>query len=262
MAARRSSTRRLVALLLAVSVAAMIVDHVEPAVFTPTRRAANDLAEPARDGTAAAIDEVEAIVVGATRYRAVEAENERLRAQLSATGSQSGRRTDAEVELERLLDALKIEYAPGLPSVTARVVTDRRSLVDHVLEIDKGSGAGLTEGMPVVTGQGLVGVTTIVSTDRSFVEPITDPGTAIGLRHRGGFGVASGEGAGRLLDLTPDPRSEVAVTAGTRFVTSGLDRSIYPPNLPVGEADDSLALRPYVDFDALSYVTVLLWESS
>jgi cell shape-determining protein MreC len=55
---------------------------------------------------------------------------------------------------------------------------------------------------------------------------------------------------------------------GDAVVTSGLDRSTYPANIPVGEVvsqqdtndltEQSLLIEPYADLDGLSYVAVLL----
>jgi cell shape-determining protein MreC len=64
------------------------------------------------------------------------------------------------------------------------------------------------------------------------------------------------------------PRAEVA--AGTGVVTSGVDRSAFPPGIPVGTVDSvrqgsgglalELMVDPLVDVDQLSYVTVLQWQ--
>jgi cell shape-determining protein MreC len=85
----------------------------------------------------------------------------------------------------------------------------------------------------------------------------------------GDLGTASGRGRDDPLsvDSAINPRTEVA--EGTGVVTSGVDRSAYPPGIPVGtvsaarEGSGGLALDldvdPLVDVDRLSYLTVMLW---
>ncbi|HEX6569816.1 MAG TPA: rod shape-determining protein MreC, partial [Acidimicrobiales bacterium] len=86
----------------------------------------------------------------------------------------------------------------------------------------------------------------------------------------GELGTAEGRGRDQPLkvDSSIAPDSEVA--EGTGVVTSGVDRSAYPPGIPVGtvssvrEGSGGLALElvvePLVDADQLSYVTVLQWQ--
>ena len=70
------------------------------------------------------------------------------------------------------------------------------------------------------------------------------------------------------VDSSIAPRTEVE--AGTGMVTSGVDRSAFPPGIPVGKVTATaqgagglaleLTLEPLVDVDQLSYVTVLQWQ--
>ena len=142
----------------------------------------------------------------------------------------------------------------------------------YVVDLDKGSEAGIKVGMPVVTGSGLVGRITLVTAGRSQVQLITDPDFKVGVRvvTTQELGTARGRGNGRSLrvDTAIDP--ELGIEDGARLTTSGTDRSAFPPSIPVAEvigttdASGGLVLdlfaEPYAALDSLTFVNVLLWE--
>jgi hypothetical protein len=96
--------------------------------------------------------------------------------------------------------------------------------------------------------------------------------------------LARGRGPGQPLELQGDVDPNLGVTDGDALVTSGLDQSLYPPDVLVGRvigtgrAPDGSGAPPvtapggqpvplrgvevelFVDLRALSYVTVLLWR--
>lgn len=241
----------------------MTVDVMYPPLFGRSRQAALGLSDPARSGVERVSERIGLAWVGLAAYPELEAENERLRAQLAVAASQPGRQADAEAELRRLLAGSELSYAPDLPAVVARVVSDRRSTAGRTVELNKGSDSGVAAGMPVVTALGLVGVTTIVSAERSVVGLMTAEGSAIGVRVVDGVALVSGRGEGEALAISFEPGLEPRIETGARVVTSGVDRSRYPGNLPVGAIGpgDEPQVVPFVDFDDLSYVTVLLWRA-
>jgi rod shape-determining protein MreC len=126
--------------------------------------------------------------------------------------------------------------------------------------------------MPVATGGGLVGRVTQVTGSSAQVDLVTDPEFRVGVRlaTTGDLGTARGQGRDDPLavDSAMSPRAEVA--AGTGVVTSGVDRSAFPPGIPVGTVDSvrqgsgglalELMVDPLIDVDQLSYVTVLQWQ--
>jgi rod shape-determining protein MreC len=142
----------------------------------------------------------------------------------------------------------------------------------HTIEIDKGSSAGVKVGMPVITGAGLVGRVEQVTNGRSVVRLITDPGLDVGvlLEHSRDVGVAHGDGDGRPLKLDRgiDPKTDI--DRGEVAYTSGVDRSSFPPDIPVGtvtavamagdQLQQNVELEPLADLDQLAFVRVMLWE--
>jgi rod shape-determining protein MreC len=236
-----------------------------------------------REGAATVVSPVEGAVEavtspvrnawhGITDYDDVMAENDRLRSELAESQAAGIRQSDAEQQLGDLSASLNLPFAGDVPKVTARVVSGPRSNFSHAIEIDKGSDAGLAVGMPVATGGGLVGRVTQVTGSSAQVDLVTDPEFRVGVRlaTTGDLGTARGQGRDDPLavDSAMSPRAEVA--AGTGVVTSGVDRSAFPPGIPVGTVDSvrqgsgglalELMVDPLIDVDQLSYVTVLQWQ--
>jgi len=203
---------------------------------------------------------------GAVHYNDLQLENDRLRAEVARLEGELARLPDVEADLEALMAATDLEFAAGLSQVTARVVSDRRTGIERIVEINRGSVAGIRAGMPVVVGNGLAGfVAQVIDDDRSVIRLITDSRASVGVVgvDTGQTGVASGDGSNSELPLDPLLRIE-NLTEGERFETTALSLR-YPPDIPVGvlvkRADDAAVyLQPFVDFERLGFVTVLLTE--
>jgi rod shape-determining protein MreC len=154
--------------------------------------------------------------------------------------------------------------------LTARVIGAGSSPLSRTLEIDRGSLAGVKRGMPVIAGQGLVGVIQRVGWSTAEVITIADDKVAVRavvVRTR-----ARGRVRGRgLFPQFKLKLSEVLrgddVAAGDRVITSGLD-GIFPAGIPIGEVTAVLVepgvqhrvsdVEPYVDFARLEHVSVIL----
>jgi rod shape-determining protein MreC len=237
----------------------------------------------AREGAANALDPVENLVDrvtspvrnawhGVTDYDEVKAENDRLRARVAEAGSQKVTGADAEKQLGDLSKVLDLPYAGSLPTVTARVVSGPRSNFSHAVEIDKGSKDGLQVGMPAAAAAGLVGKVTQVTDSSATVQLITDPEFRVGVRlaTTGSLGTARGQGRDEPLVVDSSMNPQAKVAKGTGLTTSGIDQSTFPPGVPVGTVQSvragsgglslELVVKPLVDVDRLSYITVLRWE--
>lgn len=265
---RRSSERGstpVVVLLMATAVVAIAADYWQPSTFDAMRRSALMISEPVREG----IDDAAYPIVGAWHgatggYAKTIEENERLWFRVGELEGEPSRVVDLEHELLRVGEATDLAFVENLSAMPARVIVNRRSPSGAVLEIDKGTTDGIRIGMPVVTGSGLVGTIALASEDRSVVRPITDIDTKVGVRSLSHLGLVSGRGSGDNLGLELDPTIDMDLSDGTRLVTSGLDRSLFPDNLPVGVVVTNEAgereVEPLVAFDQLGYVSVLGWE--
>jgi rod shape-determining protein MreC len=228
--------------------------------FAPVQRTSDRVFAPVGD-----------FVGGILHYGDLEAENERLRDEISDMRGDVYRADDADRERRALLDQLDLPLPDDIPRVDARVVSTSPSNFAFTVEIDKGTGAGIATGMPVVTGAGLVGRITDVSRNRAVVQLLTDKEFSVGIRlgETGDVGVANGTGSlhSMTLDLI-DPQT--AVDDGAVVVTSGLQQSQFPPGYPVGKVtkkelrpnalQQDVTIEPVVDLERLTFLTVLQWN--
>jgi rod shape-determining protein MreC len=271
---RRTGRSRLtLALLVLTSLAVLTLDFRDSSIVSGARRLASTAFSPVRGAAETVSEPFTDAWHGVTGFGDLEAENERLRAQLDEIEGESVRDADAAEQLDALLDQLQIEWVGDIPTATARVVAGPASNFSHTIEIDKGSDHGFDEGMPVVTGAGLVGRLVQVSAGRSVVQLITDPDFAVGVRLVPGDspGTARGTGEGEHLVVDTGLPDEETVRRGTALTTSGADRSAFPASIPVGRVRGTregsggltldLIVEPLADTTKLSFVTVMLWES-
>ena len=259
--------RRLVLLLIITAVALMTVDVRGIGPLDRAREVTLTLTRPLRDAAQWAAGPLIDGWRGAVHHDDLVAENAELRSRLAELQGRLDRVPAVEAELAELLRATELAFAGDLPRVTARVASDRRTGLERVVEIDKGSDHGLGAGMPVVTGTGLVGRLELITPRRSVVRLITEPSMNVGVRSRSGVvGVARGQGADEPLTLElSDARTDPG-SPGERFRTTGSARSVYPPDIPVGrlvgaaEPGGELQLQPLADLERLHFLTVLRWE--
>ena len=191
-------------------------------------------------------------------YDAVVDENERLRAEVARLEGEVARLPDIEADFEALKEATGVPIDETIPRVTAKIVSDRDTGIERIIEIDRGSADGVVAGMPVIVGSGLVGrVLDVYGDHRSTLRLITDPRFDVGVSgiSSGETGLATGDGDGRPLRLEIQAQGLDRVSAGERF----------PPDIPVGVyafdvATNTASLEPFVDLDGLVFVTVLLIE--
>jgi rod shape-determining protein MreC len=259
-------------LLILTSVTVLTLDFRNSGLIDGARDTAADVVGPVRDAVETATEPVTDAWNGMTRYGDLEAENRRLRERLEELEGDASLDTAAAEELDTLLDQLEIEWLGDILETRARVVSGPASSFSHTIEIDKGSDAGISEGMPVVTGAGLVGRAVQVSSHRTTVQLLTDPDIRVGVKIEGtrNFGTARGNGRDEPLTVDSNLEADADIERGTELLTSGIDGSAFPGLIPVArvtatrESSGGQALelraRPRVDFDQLAYVTVLLWE--
>lgn len=260
-------SRRLVVLLVITAIALMTIDVRGFGPLDRAREVTLTVTRPPRDLARWAVSPAVAAWRGLVHYDDLTAENAQLRDRIAELEGALARAPEAEAELAELLRASDISFIGDIPRVTARVVTDRETGLDRLVEIDKGSDDGLRSGMPVVTGTGLVGRLELVTPRTSVVRLITQPQVNVGVKARSGaIGLAQGDGTGQPLALELSQTRADLTRPGQRFETTGAERSVFPPGIPVGRlvgdpaSDDELHLEPTADLDRLGYVTVLLWE--
>jgi rod shape-determining protein MreC len=236
------------------------------------REGALDAFTPVKDTADSVFSPVSNAWNGIFNYDDLEDENARLKQQLAEA---RGDRSEAEAistEHEELLSLQKLPFTGAIPKEDARVITSPVSNFELSFQINKGRGAGISKGMPVVAGDGLVGRVVRVSANQSVVQLLTDRDWAGGIKLVRSNEVALAEGRGRDNPLDGSLISpKVKVREGERVVTSGLVQSgAYPPGIPVGKVlrveeaegglDQRAEIEPHVDVDHLTFVSVLKWE--
>ncbi len=126
-------------------------------------------------------------------------------------------------------------------------------------------------GMPVVSGQGLMGIVAEASSDEATVQLVTDPDLSVSVRYgrNGNTAVVGGQGGGRPLSVDYVP-PRTPVSQGETLFTSGLAHGLFPEGIPVarmsssssanGSAQEVVNATPIADLTNPQYVAVLEWE--
>lgn len=277
---RRSGRSRLTILLLVLtSITVLTLDFRGVGFLGDARRAVGSALSPLQGAADFVASPFQNTWNGITGYDELEAENEALRVQVDQLEGEVARNADVAAQYDELVSQVDIPWVGGLSTATARVVQQPASSFSHVIGIDKGSGAGIREGMPVVVGDGeglggLVGRVIDVGEGHSSVQLVTDPEFRVGVRlvTSQRVGTASGQGAGRDLriDTGIEPGEADADLPSLEIVTtSGIDdRSSFPASIPVGKVTRTrptnggltleVFVEPLADLDELSFVSVVL----
>jgi len=271
MSRRTGRSRFILPVLILISITVITLDYRGVGFIDSARNTSIDAVSPVTNSLKRVFHPVTNVWNGIFNYDRVSKENERLRAELDDTRGSTLAAVDAEHQRQELLALLNLDYLGNVPTVAARVVSGAPSNFDATIEINRGSGAGIKVGMPVVTGAGLVGNVVRVTGQRSVVRLLTDPTFAVGVSvpSVNDEGIAKGTGPDRPLSLDLiDAQSKVGV--GSVVITSGLEGSLYPAGIPVGTVRSvrhpagalqlDITVDPAADLDHLSFVKVVQWE--
>jgi rod shape-determining protein MreC len=265
---RRDPQRMLFSILVVVSIVLIVVSGR----FSGTLRSgAHDAMAPVRSAVDRAFAPARTVAGDITDYRSLQAENQRLRRTAADLRGQlrRNRGVGAEVgELEKLIDLPNVEDATG---IAARVTGGAPSNFDRTVAINKGATKGIRVGYPVVTGEGLVGTVTSVSTNQATVTLVDSSNLGVGVRLETSNAVAitSPRTGDRLvpLEFISDPFAKVQ--KGELVFTAAVNNAAFPPAIPVAtvtsysKAPQDLAptilVAPLVNLDNLDFVKVLRW---
>jgi rod shape-determining protein MreC len=197
-------------------------------------------------------------------------DNARLRTEIGNLQSQIDQARsvigeNAQLRREMNLSASYVTARRVFAQVDGRVPSNYKWAVF----LDKGTQDGIRTDMAVVNADGLVGKIVQATPHTSTVLLLIDPQAGAGARVQGigDTGVIQGQGGSESLKLSfISPNANVSV--GDSVVTSGYDRGIFPPQIPIGsvnhvsvsgaQLEKVITVTPDVNFTSLDVVQVLV----
>jgi rod shape-determining protein MreC len=195
--------------------------------------------------------------------RQVRQQNKLLLERAQALESRNSALLEYEFENKSLRDLLAMKESRQLEGRVATVIGYDPSSWQRAIVVDKGSADGVTVGMAVVSGSGLVGQVTNVGRGSSRVLLITDPLSGVDALIQGNRarGIIEGNGYGACAWKFVLREEDVKI--GDRVISSGLD-GVYPRGLLIGVVTEvssrpdsmfhDLVVRPGVDMEKIESV--------
>jgi rod shape-determining protein MreC len=199
----------------------------------------------------------------------VREDKDHLRQELQECRAAAYKSREAVATNARLRKLLDFKESSGLPTVAAQVIGKDPSLWFRSVIIDRGSSDGVVKGMPVVTGDGIVGQ--IYSTSPNYAKVLLSiaPSSALDVLLQGsrvrGILKGTGQNTYRLEYIL----KTVEISEGDHVVTAGYG-GLFPTGLPVGVVSRVIKKRrgmfleievtPAVDFETLEGLLVIEQE--
>lgn len=209
-----------------------IPQMVVQGIMTPIRAGANSLTQQA-----------ERFYSYIFRYEALEAENEKLKEQIAQMEDEARLAASTQRENERLRQALNLRSIhEDYDMVDANIIAWSSTDWTNTMTINRGSNAGIEEGMCAITANGeVVGLVTEVGTNYAVVKTILDSTLEISatIASSGYNGMVTGgyiAGHETLLKMDYLPSSAI-IRNSDQVVTSG--STVYPRNLILGHVVDA-----------------------
>ena len=207
-----------------------------------------------------------------TDWKAVRTENLALRADNERLRVQSLQVRETEQENKRLRRLLALRDRMPLTTLTGEIIGREGGGWARSLTVNRGRADGITQQMPVIVPEGLVGRVAQVRSGASVVQLLNDPTSTVGavVQRTRTPGLVEGEPGGGVR-FKFMARDGAGVTPGDLVVTSDLG-TLFPKGIPVGRVtsieDKGSALfhfavlAPAVDFARLEEVLLLTGQSA
>lgn len=232
------------------------------------------LIAPVESGVSRILDPFKGGYEWVTGLFSARSENVRLQDELNSLRTEVVSLREASAENQRLKEMLDFLDQPSFPQdytvVAARVIGRSGSPWNATITINRGLSDGIVMGQTVVSGQGLVGQISAVTTNSAQVLLIVDQNSHVEGRLQGSAaqGTIVGSINGQLeMDFVEKNQS---VTKKDVVVTSGTGR-LFVKGVPIGVIDEvsdqeieyfkSISVTPFVEFGTLEEVMVLVAAS-
>ena len=226
---------------------------------------------PLRAGVSHLTDQAQQLYSYMFRYEALLAENEALKAQLSAIEDEARQADSITRENERLRQLLELKSSDEeYQFVDAYIIAWSSNDWSNTITINRGSNAGIAKDMCAVTANGeLVGLVSEVGSNYAVIETVLDASLGISATIAGsgyngmvqGGYTSSSPGKLRMNYLPTD----ATIRINDQVVTTGSTN--YPRNLILGYVIDAdfdetgvakfALLEPAADIDALEQVFIV-----
>ena len=194
-------------------------------------------------------------------------ENEELKKERDRLLAEKTELAEVAKENEILRDQLGFQQKAAFKLIPAEVIAKEPTNIQESIIINLGKNKGISEGMPVISSNMLVGKISEAGFNSSHVILITNPNSIINamLQDSRASGLVKGElGYGLVMESIPQ---DVKINVSDLVVTSGLGGN-FPKGLLLGEVSEiiskqseifqSATLRPVLDFSKLELVFVIL----
>jgi rod shape-determining protein MreC len=274
---RSSKTRLLLWVCAALVTAGLIVASHQ--LSNGVSKAARSVYSPLRTATLELIQPIGRFFASGSNYGSLKSQNEKLQASIGQLKMQRDESAFEKIQL-RDLKALQHLSFTTEPTVIAETIDITNLDFTSTITIDKGSTAGIDDGMPVVTGEGLVGQVIDVTGSTAVVRLVNDGESKVGVLinppascsgQTPCTGLVAGQGPSTDDLIVNGVPPLTAVQKGEVLKTSGLSSADFPGGIPVariasfqtpsGAASEAVTATPMVNLDhLLLYVAVLQWE--
>jgi rod shape-determining protein MreC len=209
---------------------------------------------------------------GLKRLDDLESENRGLRLTNSELSATNQTLRGLEAENARLRKALEYKQKAVFNLLPAQIIGRSASSWFSQIIIDRGTRDGVRRDMPVLTEEGLVGKTTLVSEHACVVILVSDENCKVAatVENSRDQGIVRGErassGATPLVSMVFLPK-QATLKPGQKVITSGVG-GVFPPGIVVGavqefrmrELDAMATVIPAVDLATLQDVFVVTSE--
>lgn len=267
----RRRNRTVLAMLALVSLVLLTVDYrqKDDSWITVLQRGALTAFGPVQEGFGTVVRPLGELVRSVGELGSLRAQNRQLQADLERLREEQLSLADLRRQNEQLRELLGMRRELRFRETTgAQVIAQPPGSFAWTVLVNAGADQGLRAGQAVINAEGLVGRVTEVTATNARVQLLSSPTSSYVVRvaETGEDGLLRGRGADPFQLEIIDP--EVTVQPGAVVVTRAFQGTAIPDGIPVGVVERPaaprprgtrfLSVRPYVDFNRLNFVAVVL----